>query len=284
MRRLLIVGCGDVVRRVLPALARRWRIMALVRSRDPALAALGVRQIVGDLDDRATLARLAGIAHAVLHSAPPAAAGMDDARTARLLAVLAQGRALRRVVYVSTSGVYGDCAGERVPETRPLHAESARAQRRVAAEGLLRDFGRRRRCTVSLLRAPGIYAADRLPLDRLRRGLPLLLPIEDSFTNHIHATDLGRACIAALARGRPGRAYNICDDSALAMGEWFDLLAARFKLPRAPRVSRREAQQSLPEMQWSFMRESRRLENTRMKRELKLRLLFSRVADGIDPS
>jgi nucleoside-diphosphate-sugar epimerase len=278
MQRLLIVGCGDVVRRVLPRLAKRWRIIALVRQRDPTLVALGVRQIVGDLDSPQTLCRLTGIADAVLHSAPPPASGSDDARTRNLLAVLARGSLPRALVYISTSGVYGDCAGAHVSETRPLAAESARAARRVAAETRLRQFAARHACQVSLLRAPGIYAEDRLPLERLHKHLPLLNAAEDSHTNHVHALDLGLACIAALRRGRPGRAYNISDDSALAMGDWFDLLADTFALPRAPRVSRAEAQTVLPAMQWSFMRESRRLDNTRMTRELKLRLTFPTVS------
>ena len=278
MQRLLIVGCGDVVRRVLPTLAKRWRIIALVRQRDPALASLGVRQIVGDLDRPQTLRRLTGIADAVVHSAPPPQSGNDDPRTRNLLAVLARGKVPQSIVYISTSGVYGDCAGAHVSEARPVAAESARAARRVAAEARLRQFAARHACQVSLLRAPGIYAEDRLPLERLHKRLPLLNTAEDSYTNHIHALDLGLACIAALRRGRPGRAYNISDNSALAMGDWFDLLADTFLLPRAPRVSRAEAQAVLPAMQWSFMRESRRLDNTRMTRELKLRLTFPTVS------
>ncbi len=279
MRNLLIVGCGDVLRRALPALAARWRIIALMRRRDPALAALGVRQIVGDLDDRRSLRRLAGIAHAVIHSAPPPGDGEGDPRTRRLVAALRRGHLPRRLVYISTTGVYGDCGGDSVTETRACRPQSARGARRVEAERELRRMAAA--TVVSLLRAPGIYAADRLPLERLRRGLPLLHADEDSHTNHIHAEDLGRACVAALHRGRMNRAYNVCDDSALPMGEWFDLLADAFDLPRAPRVSREEAQRVLPPMQWSFMRESRRLDNARMKRELRFRLRYPTVAAGI---
>ncbi len=284
MRRLLIIGCGDVMRRTLPQLVRRWRVMALVRQRDPALAALGVTQIEGDLDHPETLARLSGIADAVIHSAPPPAEGKGDPRTGHLLALLQRGKSLpRRLVYISTSGVYGDCGGARVDETRAVAAQSARAARRVDAERRLRRFGRRLGglCRVTILRAPGIYAGDRLPLERLQRGLPLMQHTEDSHTNHIHAEDLGRACIAALSRGRANRACNVSDDSEIAMGEWFDLLADRFGLPRAPRLPREEVRRRVPAMQWSFMSESRRLDNTRMKRELRLRLRYPTVAAGI---
>jgi nucleoside-diphosphate-sugar epimerase len=284
MRRLLIIGCGDVMRRALPRLVLRWQVLALVRERDPQLAALGVTQIEGDLDRPDTLRRLAGIADAVIHSAPPAAQGSTDTRTRNLLAVLQRGKSLpRQLVYISTSGVYGDCGGAWVDETRTPDAKSARATRRVDAERTLRRFGRDAGylCRVSILRAPGIYAADRLPLERLRQRLPLIIAGEDSHSNHIHAADLGRACLAALARGRANRVYNINDDTSLAMGDWFDALADAFALPRAPRLPREEVRLAVPPTQWSFMNESRRLDNTRMKRELRLRLHYPTVADGI---
>ncbi len=272
------------MRRALPQLVRCWHVLALVRQRDPQLSALGVTQIEGDLDRPETLIRLAGISDAVIHSAPPPPQGTDDTRTRNLIATLQRGKSLpRQLVYISTSGVYGDCAGAWVSETRSPAAQSARAARRVDAERRLRRFGRQpgRHCRVSILRAPGIYAADRLPLERLHKRLPLMLHAEDSHTNHIHADDLGRACIAALARGRANRIYNINDDSSLLMGEWFDALADAFALPRAPRLTREEVRGTVPALQWSFMNESRQLDNTRMKRELRLRLRYPTVAAGI---
>ncbi|MCF8197866.1 MAG: SDR family oxidoreductase [Sulfuritalea sp.] len=282
MRRLLIIGCGDVMRRALPQLVKRWQVMALVRQHDPQFAGLGISQITGDLDQPDTLNRLSGIADAVIHSAPPPAHGKEDTRTKNLIACLQRGKSLpRQLVYISTSGVYGDCQGARVNETRPLAVKSARALRRMDAERRLRQFGRRSLCRVAILRAPGIYAADRLPLERLHKQLPLILHVEDSYTNHIHAEDLGRACIAALIRGRPNRIYNITDDSMLAMGEWFDALADAFALPRAPRLPREEVRRLVPPLQWSFMNESRRLDNTRMKQELRLQLRYPNVTRGI---
>jgi nucleoside-diphosphate-sugar epimerase len=278
---LLIVGCGDVVRRALPELTRRWRVFALVRSPDPTLRQAGVLQLRGDLDHRPSLRRLCGLAQAVLHSAPPPTTGNDDLRTQRLLAALTGRQSLpRRLVYISTTGVYGDCAGAAVPETRPLKPKNARALRRVAAEQRLRDFGRHA-SRISILRVPGIYAADRLPLDRIKRGDPVLIADEDSYTNHIHADDLARACVVTLERGRPNRCYNLCDDSDLPMGDWFDKLADAFDLPRPPRVTRAEAQTRLSPLLLSFMNESRRLVNTRMKTELGIRLRYPTVDVGI---
>lgn len=284
MRRLLIIGCGDVMRRALPQLVRRWRVTALVRHRDPALAALGVTQIEGDLDHPETLTRLSGIADAVIHSAPPPAEGSGDPRTGRLLALLQRGKSLpRRLIYISTSGVYGDCGGAQVDETRAVAAKSARAARRVDAERRLRRFGRRLGglCRVSILRAPGIYAGDRLPLGRLERGLPLLQENDDIYTNHIHADDLAAIAQSALTRGRAGRIYNASDDSVLRMGDYFDLLADRFGLSRATRLPRKEVEQRLSPAMLSFMGESRRLTNRRLKRELGVRLKYPDVATAL---
>ncbi len=284
MKRLLIIGCGDVALRAASALHRRYRLYALSRDPEqrPRLRALGIVPIAGDLDRPLTLDRLAGLADAVLHFAPPAATGNADLRTARLLAAFSKGESLpQRLVYISTSGVYGDCGGEWVTETRKLRPGTPRAQRRADAERRLRNWGRRNSVTVTLLRAPGIYAANRLPVERLRRGTPVLAADEDPYTNHIHADDLARIALAALRRGLPGRAYNACDDSEMKMGEYFDRVADHFGLPRPPRISRAAAPAALPASLLSFMEESRRLSNRRIKAELKIRLDYPTVDAGL---
>lgn len=284
MQRLLIIGCGDVARRALPWLVRRYRVYATVRSEAAAaeLRRVGVTPLRADLDRPTSLQRLGGIADLVLHSAPPQENGTSDRRTERLLAALGAARSLpRRLVYISTSGVYGDCGGAWVSEARPTRAQTSRALRRVAAERSLRRFGRRTGVAVTILRAPGIYAADRLPVERIHRGDPVLVEADDVHTNHIHAEDLGYLCGLALSRGRPGRIYNAADDSQLKMGDYFDRVADAFDLARPPRVSRDEARRRLKPMTLSFMQESRRLDNTRIKRELRARLRYPDVAAGL---
>ena len=285
MKQVLIVGSGDVARRIIPWLAVRFRVTAVTRRAEEcaALRTLGATPLVADLDLPHTLLRLAGIADYVLHCAPPPGEGQDDPRTRRLLAALMQRASLpRRLVYISTTGVYGDCAGAWLDETRPLRPASARAVRRVAAENRLRRFGCRSGCRVSVLRAPGIYDADaRLPLARLRKGEPVLAPEDDVFTNHIHADDLARLLALALFRGRPNRVYNASDDSQLRMGEYFDLVADAVGLPRPPRLPRAALSERLSALTLSFMSESRRLDNGRIKRELRARLLFPCVADAL---
>jgi nucleoside-diphosphate-sugar epimerase len=282
---LLIIGCGDVARRALPELQRRYRVTALVRSPDPALDAAGVEQIAGDLDDAASLAPLAGRPGCIAHLAPPAGGGALDTRTRSLLAALApRGRGAmlpRRFVYFSTSGVYGDCAGEWIDEMRPPKPQTGRALRRLDAERALGDWGERNEVEIVILRVPGIYASDRLPLERLARGTPALRPDEDVYTNHIHADDLAGILVAALESTLARGAYNASDDGPMKMGDFFDLVADRAGLARPPRISREQAARLLPAELVSFMSESRRLSNRRMKAELGVRLCYSTVQDGV---
>jgi nucleoside-diphosphate-sugar epimerase len=162
-------------------------------------------------------------------------------------------------------------------------AHTPRAQRRVDAEQLVRHFGRSG-VRSSILRIPGIYAPDReggTPHARLLKGTPVLVAEDDVYTNHIHADDLARACVAALWRGRPQRVYNSNDDTALRMGDYFDLAADLYGLPRPPRVRRDAAQQQMSLMLLSFMGESRRMDNTRLKSELRVRLAYPTVETGL---
>lgn len=280
----MIIGCGDVGLRMVRALRGRWRIYALTHSenRHALLRAEGIVPVAGDLDRPETLERLAGLAQDVVHFAPPPGSGTRDTRTANLIRALAKGGSLpQRMVYISTSGIYGDCGGAVVDETRRAKPSSDRARRRLHAERLLRAWGVETGVLVSILRVPGIYAAERLPLARLKAGMPALATEQDPYTNHIHADDLARTVVAALSRGRGGRAYNASDDSWMKMGDYFDLVADQFGLPRPPRISREAAEREIPESTLSFMRESRRLANYRLKKELRVRLRYPSVAQGM---
>lgn len=283
MKRVLVVGCGDVARRAIPWLVRRFKVFALTRNPESCawLRELGATPLIGDLDDRASLARFAGLADIVLHFAPPPSAGMVDSRTRKLLAAQMLRRSLpQRLVYISTTGVYGDCGGSLVNETRKCRPRNARARRRLDAERRLRAFGVRNGVTVAILRAPGIYASERLPVERIRRGDPVLNADEDVFTNHIHADDLAMLACRAIFHAAPGRIYNAVDDTRLKMGEYFDLAADFFGLARPPRMSRSEILAHLSPMALSFMSESRQLDNTRIRRELGCRLAYPTVRDG----
>ncbi len=291
-QRVLIVGCGDVGLRVARQLPPTLALMALTSSpaRWPELRAQGIIPLHGNLDDTKTLRRLAGLATRIVHLAPPpndklnSRDARDDPRTRALLQSLRLRSLPQALVYGSTSGVYGDCKGAEIDETRAVNPHTARAWRRVDAEGTLRLFGRAAGVPVHILRIPGIYAPDReagTPRGRLLKGTPVLNPSDDVYTNHIHADDLARICIAALWRGKPQRVTNACDDTRLKMGDYFDLAADLYGLPRPPRMARDAAQGELPLVLLSFMSESRQLDNTRLKNELKVTLRYPTVASGL---
>ncbi|MFM0484133.1 sugar nucleotide-binding protein [Paraburkholderia strydomiana] len=333
--RVLIVGCGDVGMRCVPLL-QRAHVFALTShaERSAELRAAGVSPLVGDLDERRSLKRLAGLAPTVLHLAPPQKTGDDDRRTRALLSALAMrrpravsgthgtratvapvgrlrraraswaqarplprplpepadivpdglrraaaSRAPLRFVYASTTGVYGDCGGAWIDETRVTEPANARAKRRVSAEQQLRRATARGSIVASIARIPGIYAANRLPLARLEKRTPALVDADDVYTNHIHADDLAAILVRLATRGRPARVVHASDDSSLKMGEYFDLVADAFGLARAPRITRAQAEEQIEPTLLSFMRESRRLVNRRLKEELGVRLRYPSVED-----
>ncbi|UJW79600.1 SDR family oxidoreductase [Hydrogenophaga sp. SL48] len=290
--RVLIIGCGDVGQRAARALGsgRRVRLLALTSSteRNAELRAQGITPLQGNLDDPRSLQRLAGLATRVLHLAPPPSEGQADwrldPRTRDLVRVLARRSVPVSLVYGSTTGVYGDSQGRWVNEATPTQPKTPRAWRRVDAEASVHWLGRALGVRTSVLRIPGIYAPDRAggtPRERLQRGTPVLRAQDDVYTNHIHADDLGRACALALWRGRPQRNVNVVDDSQLKMGDYVDLAADLYGLPRPPRIARDAAGDQLPLMLLSFMSESRRLDNRRMKAELRLSLRYPTVNEGL---
>ncbi|GGP20813.1 NAD-dependent epimerase/dehydratase family protein [Silvimonas iriomotensis] len=289
--RLLIAGCGDVVSRALPWLLQRFRVYVLCRRADQAarLRAMGAVPIMADLDHPATLSRLSGLQAALIHSVPPSTQGETDLRTRKLLSALQknvprQGKSAilaqpsRPAVYISTTGVYGNADGRWLDESSGAHPDSARARRRADAELQLRAWACHTGRPLAILRAPGIYAAGRLPTARIERGDPVIRPEEDSWSNHIHADDLAHAICLALFRGRPLRTYNVVDDAPSRMGDWFDEVADASKLPRPARITREQAQVQLSPAILSYLDESRRLRNERLKQELRVRLRWPTTA------
>ena len=285
MKKILIVGYGDIGARAAELLSSRYRVYALTRSENTLQRARrqGAIPVPGDLDHSATLGRIAGLADIVLHFAPPQRNGPHDLRTRHLLAALTKGKILpRRLIYISTTGVYGDCHGERVDETRATRPTTPRALRRADAEASLRRWGTRNGVRVSILRVPGIYAPGRLPVERLEQRIPALRTEDDGYTNHIHADDLARIVAAALTHGRPGRVYNAADDAPMKMADYFDLVADHYGLERPRRVSWQEAQKEISPGMLSYMNESRRIANDRIKQELGVRLRYPGVREGLE--
>jgi nucleoside-diphosphate-sugar epimerase len=296
-RSVLIVGFGDIGARVARLLCDQSEVTALIRpsslvQKQEVVAHTGVRVWAGDLGQPHSLAVHVNDATAfdtVFHFAPPPTDGADastDPHTDNLLAMLnALSTPPRRIVYISTTGVYGDAGGAWVDEDTPVKPKHPRGFRRVYAENALQYWSLQNSVTCVRLRAPGIYAQDRLPLARLEAGLPAVCAAEDGFSNHIHADDLAAASVAAMLLTKSD-VLNIVDDSALKMGDYFDLVADYSGIPRPPRLPRTEALAAVSPMMRSFMQESRRIRNERMKEVLGgvgFKLRYPTVLDALQP-
>lgn len=279
-----IVGCGDIGLRVavLEQVAGR-RVMALARSEASALrlARKGIETVAGDLDRPDSLRGLPSGAATLYYFAPPPPTGGDDPRLAALLVSL-DGLALpRRVVYISTSGVYGDCGGAWVDEDWPPNPRSERGKRRAAAESCLKAWAGVHGVDAVILRVPGIYGPGRLPVGRIQRGVPVVREEESPWSNRIHADDLAQACFLAARRGRAGGVYNVSDGTPSTMADYFYRVADCLGLPRPRAISMQAAQASLGPGILSFLEESKRLDNRRMLEELGVVLRYPDLASGL---
>ncbi|QXP84671.1 SDR family oxidoreductase [Methylococcus sp. Mc7] len=283
-RTVLIVGCGDIGSRVARLeLAEGHGVYGLARSAETAarLAGQGIAAVGGDLDKPDSLAGLKGGWTTLYYLAPSPAWAVDDPRLAALLEALPATRLPGKVVYISTSGVYGDCGGDWVGEDRPPHPQTGRSRRRWAAEEALTAWSRRHGVTAVILRVPGIYGPGRLPLERLRAGVPVVREEESPYSNRIHADDLAEVCFAAARRPAAEGVYNVSDGRPTTMTDYFYSIADRFGLPRPPAISLEEARRVLSPAMLSFLEESKRLDNGRMLRELHPRLRYPDLERGL---
>jgi nucleoside-diphosphate-sugar epimerase len=268
---------------MLPILVKSHKVYVLTSQTEklPLFRQAGAHPLFGNLDDQSTLHRLSQIADTVIHLAPPNPNGTIDLRTKSLIQALSKGRRVRRFIYISTTGVYGDCGGQLISETQAVQPQNLRAVRRVDAERQLRAWAIQQGVSVVILRVPGIYAGNRLPVERLQKGTPALLESEDVFTNHIHADDLARLTILSMYRASPQRVINACDNSDLKMADYFDLVADKMKLPKPPRVDKETLKTMVSPQLLSFMQESRRISNARLQ-EIGFKFLYPTVQDFLD--
>ena len=275
LKTVLILGCGYIGRRVAALLApEKYVVSGVVRSRESTekLAECGVGAICADLDQP-----LAGVdwgCHEadIYYFAPPPSAGEQDLRMRAFLDSLPGKLAVRRMVYISTSAVYGDCHGAWITETQPLQPTTPRGWRRLNAEQQLRAWCERHEVQWMILRVPGIYGPDKLPLQRLRKGTPVLRETEAPYTNRIHADDLAAICVAAMQSTHCNQVYNVSDGHPGNMTDYFFRVADAAGLPRPPQVSREEAASVLSAGMLSFLNDSRRMDNSKLLHELGVEL------------
>lgn len=283
---VLIVGCGDIGVRVARLIhSRGGAVTAMSRSLEWAVhleerEKIGV--LPGNLDDPEALSKLAPAGRTVFYFAPPPGGGLLDTRMRNFCAAIGPREAPARVVYISTSGVYGDCGGAWVTEATPTAATTSRARRRLDAEAALLAWGRQLAVPVVILRVTGIYGPGRLPLRRLQEGMPVLREEEAPPTNRIHADDLAALCLAAAERGSAGEIINVSDGRPGTMTEYFNLAADLLGLPRPPQISMEEARRVMNPTMLSYLTETRRMDNRRMRERLGVVLRYPELAVGLE--
>jgi len=281
---VLIVGCGDIGLRVARILlASKCKVAGLTRSAEGAerLRGCRVEPVMGNLDDADTLAGLSVRGKLVFYLAPPPGGGPVDGRMRRFCAAVGGMSVPEKIVYMSTSGVYGDCGGDLVTEETPVNPQSSRAQRRVDAEKTLLEWGRANRVPVVILRVTGIYGPGRLPLARLHQGHPVLNENESPPTNRIHADDLAAVCVAAAEKAADGDIFNVSDGQSGTMTGYFNAIADLLELPRPQQVSMAEANRVMNPTMLSYLKESRRMDNRKMIEKLGIVLLYPDLESGL---
>ena len=282
MNAVLIIGCGDIGLRI-ASLCVPTPVTGVVRSAQSA-ARLRARQIVPkvlDLDAPVDADDLAAPGSQLYYLAPPPAAGDTDPRVKAVCAALRGPNRPGKVVYISTTAVYGDCGGRWIDEGAPLQPGTARGRRRLDAEREWFRWSDAEGVPVVVLRVPGIYGPGRLPVERLRKGLPVLAERDSPYTNRIHAEDLARVCLLAMQRGRAGEAYNVSDGHPSSMSDYFNRVADALALPRPPAVDRASAEGELSASMLSFLSESKRLLNTKMINDLGVKLQYADLDQGL---
>ena len=285
MKSVFIAGCGDIGERVARLyLARGAVVRGLARSDAAAerLRAAGIEAVRGDLEQPQSLQQLPLAGARVFYLAAPPSTGEQDPLLGNFLAAM-DSAALRpaRVVLISTTAVYGDCLGAWITEEQTIAPQTPRGRRRLDAEQRLQAWAGQNEVTYAILRVAGIYGPGRLPLARIESGAPILHPHESPFTNRIHQDDLAQVCVAAAERAPAGEIYNVADGNPGTMSQYFMDIATAFSLPAPPQVSRAEAEQVMSAGMLSYLRESRRLDNRKLREQLQVQLRYPDLAAGL---
>lgn len=283
--KIVIIGCGDIGSRVARiALKKGDQVSALSRSNRKCadLEGSAVNLLLGDLDDPAALPPLELKGCSVIYSAPPPGGGIEDSRVKNFLATVRAGHEPDRLVYISTTSVYGDCGNEIVTEERPTSPANHTGKRRLDAEERFRKWGAERCVAVIILRVAGIYGPGRIPLDRIMGRHPLLCAAEAGYTNRIHAEDLARVCLAALEKGGAGDIFNVSDGETSKMTDYFNAITDQLGLERLPQVPLSEARGVMTPLMFGYMTESRRIDNSRMLAKLGIVLDYPTLKQGLE--
>ena len=279
---ILIAGCGDIGCRVAKLwLAKRPDVYGLIRNDQHIgrLQGAGIRTLVADLDDPSSLKNLDIHQALIYYFAPPPNQGVIDTRISSFITAI-QAMVPQRIIYISTSGVYGDCHGAWVTEDEAVKPSAERSRRRLDAEQKLESYCQRTDAELVILRVPGIYGCDRLPVARIKQGRSVVKD-HNAFTNRIHEDDLARICVAAGEKNTPATIYNVSDGQPGTMAQYFTETARALNLPLPPEISWQEAQRVMSPEMLSYLSESRRIDNSKMIEELGIKLLYPNLHAGL---
>ncbi len=281
---IVIVGCGDIGCRVGGILSEQGqKIIATAKTEERAkeLQAKGFATIVGHFDYQEDTPELPLQGRQVYYFMPPQGGGKSDYRMLNFCRKLSADNIPSKIVYLSTSGVYGDCGGALVTEETPINPQTARAMRRASAEQQLQEQAEKLGFELVILRVTGIYGPGRLPVARIMQGHPVLTPEDASFTNRIHAFDLVQICLAAMERGGNGEIFNVCDGQESSMTDYFNAVADLHQLPRPEQLSLAEAEKVMNPLMLSYQKESRRMANQKLKEKLGIELMYPTLEEGL---
>ena len=286
MKKLLIIGFGKIAEEIVNHFKPSFLIYATTGSKEKfnIIKKNKIIPILCDLDDPKSLReKLKFNVDYIIHLCPPQKNGQFDRRTYNMISALRLNLIKpQKIVYLSTSGVYGDKKGKLVDESDKLLAKNNRSLKRICAEKIIRSWCLKSKIQLNILRVPGIYNKSRLPIDFLKKKYSIFRKNEDSYTNHIHSTDLSRAVILVLFKGKNFRIFNICDNSNLLLGDYFDLLCNKLKIDNLTREPRSVVRKKMPANTYSFISDSKRLKNDRVKREINFKLKYEKVNNFFD--
>ena len=294
MKHVLIIGCGDIGQRVAGLCQQTGvTVFGLIHSEntEKQLKTLKISPIRGDLGQISSIKGVISqyreeiVGSNILYLAPPPSVGLTDPNMQNFLLALSEEQKLdnlpSKIILISTTAVYGDCHGEWITEEQPVNPQTERGKRRLDAENQLRAWSTITSVPIVILRVGGIYGDGRLPIDRIKKGLPILKEEDSPFTNRIHQDDLAQICVAALEKGKDREVYNVSDGQPSTMSYYFKAVAKANGLPQPPEVTKEEAEKVMTAGMLSYLKESRRLENHKILKGLGITLSYKTLDEGL---
>ncbi len=287
MKRIFIAGCGYIGGRVAQLLREEGaEVTCVVRSGEHGdqLRSEGFSTLICAFDDPGNIPDLDVGGSVIFYFVPPPGGGIMDSRARNFCAALAASAAPAKIIYMSATSVYGDVGNAVVTELSPTVPTTAMGKRRLDAEAAFLEYGAERGVPVIILRVAGIYGPGRLPLMQISQGQPLLREEESGPSNRIHCDDLVQVCLAAAEKGEGEDVFNVSDGHPSSMTTYFNACADALGFPRQPQVSLEEARRVMSPLMFSYVSETREVDNARMLERLGIKLRYPTLSDGVNAS